>query len=52
MFDKLMNQIFLARAELALGNGTVAQNLIGDARRTATAIGWSPPRNHEGLRQY
>jgi hypothetical protein len=42
MFDKLMNQIFLARAELALGNGAIAQNLIGDARSTATAIGGSP----------
>jgi len=42
MFDTLMNQVFLARAELALGNGAVAQNLIADARSTARAIGGSP----------
>ena len=42
MFDTLMNKVFLARAELTLGNGAVAQTLIADARGTAKAISDSP----------
>ena len=42
LFDTLMNQIFLARAELALGNGAVAKGLIADAQTTAKALRGSP----------
>jgi len=41
-FDTFMNQVFLAQAELALGNSTVAQSLVDAARKTAKAIGVFP----------
>ncbi len=43
MFSRIFTQIFLVRAELALGNSVVAQNLISDAGITAKAIGDAPP---------
>jgi hypothetical protein len=42
LFDTLINQIFLARAALALANGAVAKGLIADAQTTAKALLGSP----------
>jgi hypothetical protein len=38
LFDRLLTQYFLARAELALGNAVAAQALAVDARKTAKMI--------------
>lgn len=42
MFDTLMNQVFLARAECALGNTTAARSLAAAAHTTAKILTASP----------
>jgi hypothetical protein len=41
-FDTLMNPIFLARAEQALGNRAIAQTLVAAAHTTTKVIVGSP----------